>query len=191
MDTSSNKNRLSAEAHEEIFEQARGIKLLALDVDGVLSDGKLYYGNDGEELKCFSILDGLGIKLLQDQGIIVAIITGRESNIVSRRAQELSIQHVIQGREDKITALKELIKTTGLTLQQTAYMGDDLPDLSAIMQCRFGATVANGHDTVKQHANWVSSKCGGSGAVRELADLLLQANDLFDDSIKPFLDTQA
>lgn len=186
MDTSSNKSILSA----EVREQARGIKLLALDVDGVLSDGKLYYGNDGEELKCFSILDGLGIKLLQDQGIIVAIITGRESNIVSRRAQELSIQHVIQGREDKITALNELIKTTGLTLQQTAYMGDDLPDLSAIIQCRLGATVANGHDTVKQYANWVSSKCGGSGAVRELADLLLQANDLFDDSIKSFLDTQ-
>ena len=175
---------------DALREKAQGIKLLALDVDGVLSDGKLYYGNDGEELKCFSILDGLGIKLLQDQGIIVAIITGRESNIVSRRARELAIQHVVQGREDKITALNELLKTTGLTLEQTAYMGDDLPDLSAIIQCRFGTTVANGHDVVKQYADWVSSQCGGAGAVRELADLLLQANNLFDASIAPFLETQ-
>ena len=187
MDTPSVKNTLSAETRE----RARGIKLLALDVDGVLSDGKLHYGNNGEELKCFSILDGLGIKLLQDQGIIVAIITGRESNIVSRRARELSIQHVVQGREDKITALNELLKQTGLTLEQTAYMGDDLPDLSAIMQCRFGTTVANGHDVVKQYADWISTKCGGAGAVRELADLLLQANDLFDASIKPFLGASA
>ena len=187
MNTSLINNTVTAEVHE----QARGIKLLALDVDGVLSDGKLYYGNDGEELKCFSILDGLGIKLLQDQGIMVAIITGRESNIVSRRARELAIQHVVQGREDKITALNELLKTTGLTLEQTAYMGDDLPDLSAIIQCRFGTTVANGHDVVKQNANWISSKCGGAGAVRELADLLLQANNLFDASIAPFLETQA
>lgn len=186
MDTPLVKNTLTP----EIRERARGIKLLALDVDGVLSDGKLYYGNDGEELKCFSILDGLGIKLLQDKGIIVAIITGRESNIVSRRARELSIQHVVQGREDKITALNELLKQTGLTLEQTAYMGDDLPDLSAIMQCRFGTTVANGHDVVKQHASWISNKCGGAGAVRELADVLLKANDLFDASIKPFLATQ-
>ena len=190
MDTSSIKYTTTSALPSEINERARGIKLLALDVDGVLSDGKLYYGNDGEELKCFSILDGLGIKLLQDQGIIVAIITGRESNIVSRRARELSIQHVVQGREDKITALNELLEQTGLTLEQTAYMGDDLPDLSAIMQCRLGTTVANGHDVVKHHADWVSTKCGGAGAVRELADLLLQANDLFDASIKPFLAPQ-
>ncbi|MFB1034759.1 MAG: HAD-IIIA family hydrolase, partial [Sinobacterium sp.] len=160
MDTPTIKNIISAETRE----RACGIKLLALDVDGVLSDGKLYYGNNGEELKSFSILDGLGIKLLQDQGIIVAIITGRESNIVSRRARELSIQHVVQGREDKITALHELLKQTGFTLEQTAYMGDDLPDLSAIIQCRFGTTVANGHDVVKQHADWISTKSGGAGA---------------------------
>ncbi|MGB1192299.1 MAG: KdsC family phosphatase, partial [Pseudomonadales bacterium] len=101
MDTTQTNSTLDA----NVREKARDIKLLALDVDGVLSDGKLYYGNEGEELKCFSILDGLGIKLLQDQGIIVAIITGRQSNIVSRRAKELSIKHVVQGREDKITAL--------------------------------------------------------------------------------------
>jgi len=182
MDTTQTNSTLDA----NVREKARDIKLLALDVDGVLSDGKLYYGNEGEELKCFSILDGLGIKLLQDQGIIVAIITGRQSNIVSRRAKELSIKHVVQGREDKITALNELLTTTGFTLQQTAYMGDDLPDLSAIIQCRLGTTVANGHDIVKQHADWVSNKSGGNGAVRELADLLLQANDLFDTSVKPF-----
>ncbi len=169
------------------LERLRQIRLLALDVDGVLSDGKLYYGNNGEELKCFSILDGLGIKLLQDSGITVAIITGRSSNIVARRAQELGIKHLIQGREDKAIALAELLDITGVGLQQTAYMGDDLPDLSAIILSGFGATVVNGHAVVKQYADWVSSCRGGEGAVRELADVLLAANGKLTQSIEAFV----
>ena len=170
-----------------LTDKLQQIKLLALDVDGVLSDGKLYYGNDGEELKCFSILDGLGIKLLQDNGITVAIITGRQSNIVARRASELSITHIVQGREDKATALAELLQQTGFSLEQTAYMGDDLPDLAAIMICGFGATVANGHSAVKQRADWISGKSGGEGAVRELADTLLQAQGNYDNCIGRYL----
>tara|TARA_B100000767_G_scaffold272965_2_gene301898 strand:- start:328 stop:909 length:582 start_codon:yes stop_codon:yes gene_type:complete len=165
---------------------AKGIKLLVLDVDGVLTDGKLYFGNNNEELKCFNIADGLGIKLLQDQGIQVAIITGRNSNIVERRAEELSIKEVIQGREDKLSALHELLKKTGITLQQTAYMGDDLPDLSAIQSVNLGTTVANGNADVRQAADWTSKKNGGEGAVRELAELILYANDLYEKSIDAF-----
>lgn len=177
---------LAASFDSNILSLAQGIKLLALDVDGVLSDGKLYFGNDGEELKCFNIKDGLGIKLLQNQGVEVAIITGRQSNIVQRRANELSIQHLIQGREDKLMALDELLSITGITLEQTAYMGDDLPDLSAIENVRLGATVANANTEVKAVADWISKKDGGDGAVRELAELILCANDLYDKSIDNF-----
>lgn len=170
-----------------LIERARDIKLLALDVDGVLTDGKLFYGDSGEEFKSFSILDGLGIKLLQDNGIAVAIITGRKSNIVARRANELAIKHVIQGREDKLSALNELLALTGLSLAQVAYMGDDLPDLTAIIASHLGATVDNGHPVVKSHADWIAVNKGGSGAVREFADWLLKANDRFESSIQHFL----
>lgn len=182
----SNTTQTNANISAEVIERARDIQLLALDVDGVLSDGKLYFGNSGEEFKCFSILDGLGIKMLQDNGITVAIITGRKSNIVERRARELSIRYVIQGREDKASALQEILESTGLSMQQTAYMGDDLPDLGAIMLCRLGTTVANGHNTVKANADWIASKNGGDGAVRELADLLLSAKGLLESNIKLF-----
>ena len=116
----------------ELEQKAAAVKLLALDVDGVLTDGRIYYGNRGEELKAFNIKDGLGIKLLQRSGVQVAIITGRQSEIVARRARELGIDAVVQGREDKLVALRELCGQLQLGLEQCAYMGDDLPDLGAI-----------------------------------------------------------
>ena len=123
---------------------------------------------------------------MQNQGIEVAIITGRQSNIVQLRANELSIRHLIQGREDKLIALNELLSITGIPKEQTAYMGDDLPDLSAIENVRLGATVANANTEVKAIADWISKKDGGDGAVRELAELILCANDLYDKSIDTF-----
>lgn len=155
---------------------ARGIKLLVLDVDGVLTDGGLYFGASGEQLKRFSILDGLGIKLLADCQIKTAIITGRSSDIVKQRAAELNIAHVIQGREDKLQALQELLRQLNVSQSETAYVGDDLPDLAAINFCQFGVAVANAHSEVKKNANWVCQRRGGNGAVREVADILLQAN---------------
>ena len=122
---------------QAIIMAAKNIKLLLLDVDGVLTDGKLYYGNSGEELKAFNIQDGLGIKLLQQGGIQVGIITGRVSTLLQRRADELGINPVIQGREDKLTALRELLENQNLGLHQIAFMGDDLPDLSAINSVGF------------------------------------------------------
>lgn len=159
---------------------ARGIRLLALDVDGVLTDGRLMYGNDGEELKAFNIKDGLGIKLLQRAGVNVAIITGRRSQIVERRARELGIEHVVQGREDKLEALRELCTTLGLKLQQTAYMGDDLPDLAAIDAAGLGLTVADAAASILHAADWRSSLPGGHGAVREACEALLAARGEWD-----------
>jgi 3-deoxy-D-manno-octulosonate 8-phosphate phosphatase (KDO 8-P phosphatase) len=158
-------------------EQARRLRLLALDVDGVLTDGRIIYGNDGEELKAFNIRDGLGIKSLQLSGIRVALITGRRSAIVERRARELGIEHVVQGREDKLVALRELCASLGVELADCAYMGDDLPDLAAIEAAGLGLTVADGCRAVRRAADWCSSLPGGAGAVREACDALLEARD--------------
>lgn len=162
-------------------EIALTIKLLALDVDGVLTDGRIGYGNEGEELKFFNIKDGLGIKLLQRAGVEIAIITGRDSNIVNRRAKELGIDAVIQGREDKLTALKELCADRELSLNQCAYMGDDLPDLSAIQAAGLGMTVADASAAVLDAADWQSSYKGGEGAVREACEAILSARAQLHD----------
>lgn len=158
-----------------ITDKARRVKLLALDVDGVLTDGRLWFGNNGEELKAFNIQDGLGIKLLQRSGIAVAIITGRTSALVARRAQDLGIAHVIQGREDKLVALRGLCAELGLELSAVAYMGDDLPDLSALRAAGLGLTVADASPLVARYADYRTARNGGCGAVREACELILNA----------------
>jgi 3-deoxy-D-manno-octulosonate 8-phosphate phosphatase (KDO 8-P phosphatase) len=156
-----------------VLKAAQKIKLLLLDVDGVLTDGRLYYGNSGEELKAFDIQDGLGIKLLQRGGIKVGIITGRTSSLLKRRAQELDIQPLIQGREDKLTALNELIEDMDITLEEIAFVGDDLPDLAVLRRVGLGITPANGNHILASQALWQTKKSGGNGAVREVAELIL------------------
>ena len=158
-----------------VLKSAQKIKLLLLDVDGVLTDGRLYYGNSGEELKAFDIQDGLGIKLLQSAGIKVGIITGRSSDLVNRRAKELSIDPVIQGREDKLTALNELLKDMNFNLEEIAFVGDDLPDLAVVRRVGLGITPANGNHILASQALWQTKKSGGNGAVREVAELILIA----------------
>lgn len=159
----------------EAIQKAREIKLLVLDVDGVLTDGRLWYGNSGEELKAFNIHDGLGIKLLQRAGVDVAIITGKTSQLVARRGTELGIKHIVQGREDKLVALRVLATELNIALEEIAYMGDDLPDLSAIAAVGLGVVVANAMPYVAQHAAYKTTRSGGDGAVREICDLILQA----------------
>lgn len=159
----------------DITARAQVIRLIALDVDGVMSDGCVVYGNSGEETKAFNIKDGLGIKLAQSAGIEIAIITGRTAPLLARRAKELGIEAVIQGREDKFVALNELAQSRGLALGQCAYMGDDLPDLGAIMAAGLGACPADALTDVKAHSDWVSTYNGGRGAVRELCELVLKA----------------
>ncbi|MDE0785559.1 MAG: HAD hydrolase family protein [Porticoccaceae bacterium] len=171
---------------QAIITAAKNIKLLLLDVDGVLTDGKLYYGNSGEELKAFNIQDGLGIKLLQQGGIQVGIITGRVSTLLQRRADELGINPVIQGREDKLTALRELLENQNLGLHQIAFMGDDLPDLSAINLVGLGITVANACSTLAAKADWQTLRSGGDGAVREAAEMILKAQGKFDTLVERF-----
>ena len=154
---------------------AEKVRMLVLDVDGVLTDGRLYYGNSGEEFKAFNIKDGLGIKLLQRAGIPVAIITGRSSDSVLRRAGELGIEHLVQGREDKLTALVELCERCDVSPKDCAYMGDDLPDLAAIAAAGLGMTVADGAGAVRAAADWCSEAAGGAGAVREACEFILTA----------------
>ncbi|GAB5453298.1 MAG: HAD-IIIA family hydrolase [Halioglobus sp.] len=156
-------------------ERAAAVRMLVLDVDGVLTDGRLYYSNTGDEFKAFNIKDGLGIKLLQNAGVKVAIITGRESDIVKRRAAELGIEEVVQGREDKRQALLELCQRQSLSAEDCAYMGDDLPDLGAIVASGLGMTVNNASRAVREAAHWCSDCDGGDGAVREACEFILAA----------------
>lgn len=169
------------------MEKALTVRLLVLDVDGVLTDGRLWYGNDNEEMKAFHIQDGLGIKLLMRAGIDVAIITGRTSALVARRGAELGIRRVVQGREDKLVALRELCGELNIELAEIAYMGDDLPDLSAIRAVGLGITVADGHASVAPHALYRTERSGGRGAVREVCDLLLKAQNKYDAIVERYL----
>ncbi|MDY7218256.1 HAD family hydrolase [Denitrificimonas sp. JX-1] len=158
-----------------LVQRARAVRLLVLDVDGVLTDGKLYFLADGSEAKAFSTLDGQGIKMLQNSGVTVAIITGRTSTIVERRAANLGIKHVIQGREDKRVALDELLSTLQLSYDQVAYLGDDLPDLAPIRCVALGVAVANANTFVRQHAKAVTALRGGEGAAREFCEFIMAA----------------
>lgn len=158
-----------------VIAAAKKVKLLLLDVDGVLTDGRLYYANSGEEMKAFNIQDGLGIKLLQKGGVQVGIITGRISKLLQRRADELDIDPLVQGREDKLTALNELLQNMHIDMDEIAFMGDDLPDL-AVMRCvGLGITPANGSSTNAEQADWQTNNAGGRGAVREVAEMILDA----------------
>ena len=162
-------------------QRARAIQLLLLDIDGGLSDGGIIYDSEGRELKRFHIHDGLGIKLLQQHGIQVGIITGRVSPMVERRARELGIELLIQGREDKAAAMQEVINKLSLTRDAVAYMGDDLPDLAAIAQVGLGIAPANAVAMVRKHAHCVTATSGGNGAVREAAEFILAAQGLLDN----------
>ena len=149
------------------------IRLLVMDVDGVMTDGKVTYTSDGQELKSFNIKDGLGIKRANASGIETAIISARTSPMVERRVLELSITYLIQGREDKLTALADLVRQMNLSLDQVAYIGDDLTDLTAIESVKLGACPADAAIEVRSKADWVSTRAGGDGCVRELCDLLV------------------
>lgn len=146
------------------------IKLFVMDVDGVMTDGKIIYHSDGSESKAFFVQDGIGIKRLASLGVKIAIITGRQSQIVARRADELDIDFVIQGRDDKLVALQQLCQSIGVVLDECAYIGDDLPDLPAIQVVKIGFAPANAVDAVKAVADVVTMRQGGAGAVREACD---------------------
>ncbi len=159
----------------KLSERAHAIKLLCLDVDGVLTDGSVFLGNNGEELKAFNIKDGFGLRALQRFGIEVAIITGRQSTLVQRRADELQIKHVYQGNADKRAAFADLLKKLALNVNQVAYVGDDFPDLPLLNKVGLAVAPNDAHTEIKAAAHWTTQNAGGHGAVREVCDLLLQA----------------
>ncbi|MCH2557319.1 MAG: HAD hydrolase family protein [Alcanivorax sp.] len=152
---------------------ARALRLMAFDVDGVMTDGRLHYGADGEALKVFHVHDGHGLKKLAASGVILAIITGRDTPMVARRARELGIEHVIQGREDKAVALADLADRLGIGARETGYAGDDEPDVGALQWAQIAFAPANAHACARQAADHVTRTRGGDGAVREICDALL------------------
>ncbi len=156
----------------------KNCRLLVTDVDGVLTDGKITYSSAGEELKSFHIHDGLGLKMIQNAGLQTAIITGRTSPMVERRVKELGIEHLIQGREDKSIALSALCNELDIPLENCLYVGDDLPDLKAIIIAGIGVAPADANAVVKKCADYSCLLGGGAGVIREVCELLLDAKGL-------------
>jgi len=162
---------------DEILEVASKIKLFVCDIDGVFSDGRIYLGNQGEELKAFHTKDGFGVKALVKSGVEVAVITGRKSNIVQTRMTALNVNHIVQGQEDKLPALKEIAEKLSLTLSEIAYIGDDVADLPCIKAVGLGIAVNDAHPLVLKSANYQTFIKGGFGAVRECTDLIMQSQN--------------
>ena len=169
-------------------DKASQVRLLIVDIDGVLTDGGLHFDNRGEEYKTFNSLDGHGIRMLLDCGIEVAVITGRQSKIVNHRMGDLGVRHIYQGRRDKLPALEELLAACALDAEQLAYVGDDLPDLPVMQRVGFAIAVHNAHSFVKQHSDWVTTAPGGRGAVREVTDFILQSQSLLKDKQDSYLE---
>lgn len=165
---------------EGIFNIAKNIKLLICDVDGVFSDGRIYMGNNGEELKTFHTRDGYGVKSLMNAGIEIAIITGRKSQIVENRMNALGIKLIYQGQDDKIKAYHDICTKLSVAPENTGYIGDDLIDWPVMEKVGLKVCVADGHPLLAQRANYVTTIKGGHGAVREVCDLILQARDELD-----------
>ena len=180
-------NALKRESPDGAIHRAKKLKLMVFDVDGVMTDGTLYYSERGEELKAFNIRDGLGIKLLRQYGVEVALITARSSRAVELRAANLGIAHLYQGAEDKRGAYAALLARLALAAEQSGYMGDDLLDLALIPRCGFAATVPAAPEAVKSRAHYVTRAHGGHGAVREVCEFILRAQGTLERAISAHL----
>ncbi len=174
-------------SHDSLHKIAMNIRLVLLDVDGVLTDGRLLIGEDGTESKAFNTRDGHGIKMLQQTGIEVGIITGRTSGSVKRRAADLRVKHLYQGREDKLSVLKELLAKLALQPTQAAFVGDDVIDLPTMLQVGLAVAVNDAHELVKEHAHWVTPSAGGHGAVREVCEMIMRAQGTYATTIQSYL----
>lgn len=173
-------------AAESLVARARGIRLLTCDVDGVLTDGRLYYGAGGEEMKAFSSLDGVGIKMLAAAGIAIAWITGSNALSVVQRARALGVERLVQGAEDKLAPWEALRAELRLAPEACAHVGDDLPDLPIIARCGFAVTVPHAPAVVRDRAHYVTLREGGAGAVREVCELILAAQDSLASQLATF-----
>ena len=173
-----------------VMAKAKRIRLLVCDVDGVFTDGRLQFFADGDAIiegKSFSILDGFGVKLLQESGVVVALITGRRSPVVAHRAREMGIRHCAEGVEDKKAAWSALLTALSLRSEQSAYVGDDWPDLPVIRACGLGITVPNAPELMRRHADHVTHAPGGGGAVREVCELIMAAQGTLEGRLEAWL----
>ncbi|MFO8057392.1 MAG: HAD-IIIA family hydrolase [bacterium] len=166
---------------QQVKAKAAGIKLLLLDVDGVLTDGTVYVGPEGEALKAFNVRDGTGIKWLQRAGLEVGLLTGRQSSQVAVRARELKIEIVVQDAKQKLPAFRDILSGHGLAAEEVAFMGDDLLDLPVLRRAGLALAPADAEDRVKEEVDWISAKCGGQGAVREACELILKATGKWEE----------
>ncbi|KFN45107.1 KdsC family phosphatase [Arenimonas oryziterrae] len=167
-----------AEIDSLLLQRAAQIRLCCFDVDGTLTDGRLWFDAAGEDMKAFHVHDGQGLRLLEDHGIAVALITARDSAVARRRAQDLRLSHVFTGVKDKRACLQTLAERLGVAREEIAYLGDDLPDLSAFAHVGLAAAPADAHPWVRERAHWVTAQAGGAGAARALCDLVLEARGL-------------
>jgi 3-deoxy-D-manno-octulosonate 8-phosphate phosphatase (KDO 8-P phosphatase) len=172
---------------QDIYEKAAQIRLVIFDVDGVLTDGSLYLGDDGQEYKAFNSRDGHGMKLLQASGVQIGIITGRSSEVVRIRMRSLGIEHVYQGKLEKLPAYEELKSSMGLEPEQIAYVGDDVVDLPVMVRVGLAVAVQDAHPLVRQHAHWVTTAGGGRGAAREVCELLMDSQGNLQPTLERYL----
>lgn len=175
------------ELNAELTARVLNLRLLILDVDGVLTDGRLLFDDQGREYKCFHARDGHGIKLLRQSGVEVAVISGRKSESVRLRMQALGVERIYQGHENKRAAFAELLQDLHITPAQAAHVGDDLLDLPIMTQAGFAVAVNDAHFLVKQHAHWSTQAPGGLGAVREVCDLILQVQGKLESILQSYL----
>ena len=169
-------------------DKASQVRIMIFDVDGVLTDGRLQYSAEGEALKTFFVHDGLGIQLLHKMGIATGIISARLTPIVNKRAADLGIKHVYQGNHDKRITFAQLLEDTGIPAHQCGFMGDDIIDIPLFSRVGFSVGVANGHPEACQRVDYVTKAAGGFGAVREICDFILRAQNKYDAALAPYLD---
>ena len=172
---------------KDILEKAAQIKLVIFDVDGVLTDGSLFLGDDGLEYKAFNSHDGHGMKMLQQSGVDIAIITGRTSKVVEIRMASLGINHVYQGQLDKNVAYNDILEKLSVSSDEIAYVGDDVVDLPVMTKVGLAIAVENAHSMVKQHAHWTTPRAGGRGAARDVCELLMEAQGKLHDKLQSYL----
>ena len=172
---------------KDLNEKAARIRLLIFDVDGVLTDGSLFVGDDGQEYKAFNSRDGHGIKMLLKYGVEVAIITGRTSQVVEHRMANLGITHVYQGKLDKLPAYEELRGKLGISPEETAYVGDDVVDLPVMRRVGLAIAVQDAHPLVRQHSHWQTPSAGGRGAARDVCEMLMEAKGVLQDELRRYL----
>ncbi|MFA6314278.1 MAG: phenylphosphate carboxylase subunit delta [Sterolibacterium sp.] len=170
-----------------IHQRARRVRLMAFDVDGVMTDGTLYFSSQGDEIKGFNTLDGHGLKMLAQAGIVLAIITGRRSRAVELRAENLGIELLLQGIEDKRAAMEMLLEKRSMSFAEAGYMGDDVVDLPLLRACGFSAGVPGAHALVRQHVDYLPGAEAGKGAVRDVCELILRAQGKLDAALAPYL----